>query len=174
MKRVAQWIIGLSLAVMLGSTLYQSWNEKENPVIAAGERAPVFTLETPLGKQISLNDYRGKGVIINFWATFCTACKNEMPALERQYKKYKDQGVVVLGVNTGEEAKDAASYAKDTGVSFPILLDLNLEVTQLYQVVPLPTTVFVAPDGDIALIQIGEMDEKFIEKSIQTILPSQK
>jgi thiol-disulfide isomerase/thioredoxin len=140
--------------------------------------APDFTLTGLDGLPVRLSDLKGKPVIINFWATWCPPCRLEMPALEAVYQKYKDKGLVVLGVNTGERVRDAGlpdrvkSYAEQIGIHFPVVLDTNDAVADLYRLRAYPTSYFVDSSGTLTDIRRGAfVNEADIERYLEKILP---
>lgn len=126
-----------------------------NPTPASQkDEAPDFALLNLDGETVRLSDYRGKAVMINFWATWCDACVSEMPMLEAVAKQYPDQ-LVILALNRDEARSDVAVFRDDNGLTFPILLDAGGKVFDLYQMRGLPTSVFIDPDGNIQAVQIG-------------------
>jgi thiol-disulfide isomerase/thioredoxin len=113
-----------------------------------------------------LADYIGQPVVLNFWASWCVPCKEEMPGLQRAYDKYGDEGLVVLGVHqTFVDDLDAArDFVNKLALTFPNVRDETGDVSEgLYQVIGLPTSVFITSEGDIAHKQIGQMTERQIE-----------
>jgi thiol-disulfide isomerase/thioredoxin len=140
--------------------------------------APDFTLVGLDGLPVRLSDLQGKPVIINFWATWCPPCRLEMPALEAVYQKYKDKGLVVLGVNTGERVRDAGlpgrvkSYVEQIGIHFPVVLDTDDTVADLYRLRAYPTSYFVDSSGTLTDIRRGAfVNEADIERYLEKILP---
>ena len=127
------------------------------PAPRMGFLAPDFSLQTLQGDALGLPDLQGRPLIINVWASWCTPCKAEMPALERVYQRYRDQGLVVLAVNaTNQDSVAAAStFVQDHGLTFPVLLDLDGSVTRLYQVSAFPSSFFVDRQGVIREVVIG-------------------
>jgi len=126
--------------------------------LAAGEApraAPNFTLDTMGGGEMSLADLTGQVVMINFWATWCGPCRQEMPQLEALFQRYKDLGFTILGVNVEEDASGAGRFLGATPVSFPILLDPKSEVSERYQVVAMPSTVIVDRAGNVRFVHHG-------------------
>jgi peroxiredoxin len=106
-----------------------------------------FTLSALEGGYVKLSDFKGRVVLINFWATWCLPCKAEMPSMERTYAKYKDQGLTILAVNMREEGEKVKEFVKDKKFSFPILLDTKGRVSYQYQVKSIPVTYIVNKEG---------------------------
>ncbi|WP_035571904.1 TlpA family protein disulfide reductase [Halonatronum saccharophilum] len=118
-----------------------------------GKVAPDFTLLNLEGEEVSLSDYRGKNVLINFWASWCPPCREEMPDLIEFHNKYDD--FVVLGVNIGEHRDTVREFIKGDNYTFPILLDEQREIARDYLVTVVPTSYFVGPDGKVDYIMRG-------------------
>lgn len=135
----------LFVAVMVFILL--SGMAKKPPLV--GGPVPPFELATLAGTQAKISDYRGKVVLLNFWATWCKPCKEEMPEIQAAYEAYKDEGFVVLGINFGEKREKAAKLVKEMGLSFPILLDEDVDVAEQHRVVSLPVTFFIDANGII-------------------------
>jgi peroxiredoxin len=117
--------------------------------------APDFTLKSRSGENVKLSEYRGDVVMINFWASWCAPCRQEMPLLEEMYKKYSDLGFVLLGVNVEEDSAKANDLLREVAVTFPVLFDNTNEVTKLYNVVAMPSTVLVDRDGKMRYLHRG-------------------
>jgi peroxiredoxin len=117
--------------------------------------APQFQLAARGGKTINLAQYKGQVVMINFWATWCGPCRQEMPLLETIYKKYKPMGFTLLGVNVEPDSKPAEDWLKATPVSFPILFDTKSEVSKMYEVSGMPSTIIVDRKGNVRVIHHG-------------------
>lgn len=117
--------------------------------------APDFTLKSRSGENVKLSELRGEVVMINFWASWCAPCRQEMPLLEDMYKKYNDLGFVLLGVNVEEDSSKAGELLREVPVSFPILFDNKNDVTKLYKVVAMPSTVMVDRDGKMRYLHRG-------------------
>jgi len=109
---------------------------------------PEFSLATPEGKNISLKDLRGKTVFLNFWATWCEPCREEMPAMEKLYQEHKNQNFVVLAVNVKDRKQEALAFVRDLKLTYPIAFDPNAEVATLYGAWGLPTTYLIGPKGE--------------------------
>src|ERR1700744_5687333 len=120
---------------------------------AAGDPpAPTFSLPARGGTTIDLSQYKGQVVMINFWASWCGPCRQEMPLLENMYQKYKPLGFTLLGVNVEPEQKDAENFLKQTPVTFPVLFDAKSKVSGLYNVQGRPTTIFIDRKGNVRLV----------------------
>jgi peroxiredoxin len=109
---------------------------------------PDFTLNTLDGKKISLKDFRGKVVLLNFWASWCTPCREEMPAMEKLYQEYKDKNFVVLAVAVKDRKQDAVDFVKELKISYPVALDPEAQVGSLYGAWGLPATYIIGPKGE--------------------------
>jgi DsbE subfamily thiol:disulfide oxidoreductase len=109
--------------------------------------APQFTLPNLEGGKVGLKDFRGKLLLLNFWASWCVPCREEMPAMQRLYHMYKDVGFVILGVNLKDEKKSAISFVKELKITFPIAFDPNGEVGLMYGAWGLPATYLIDAKG---------------------------
>ena len=127
------------------------------PTLATGSAspAPQFTLAARGGRDVSLAQYRGQVVMINFWASWCGPCRQEMPLLEGIYKKYRSAGFTMLGVNVEPDSKAADEWLKQTPVSFPILYDRDSKVSKLYDVAGMPSTVIIDRSGKLRMLHRG-------------------
>ena len=134
--------------------------------------APNFTLKSLAGKNIKLSELTGNVVLVNFWASWCGPCRQEMPLLNAIHKKYAPLGFTVLGVNVEEKVANAKSFIAERPVDFPILLDNKNRVSQLYNVVAMPTTVVIDRDGKIRFIHQGYQagDEAKYRKMVKTLV----
>lgn len=137
-----------------------------------GDKAPAFHLETLDGDPLSLDDVSGWPLILNFWATWCTWCKYELPALEAVYEKYRDQGLIVIGIDVEEPPPLVRAYAERYGLSFPVVLDEAGETAGVYDVRGLPMTYFVDEDGIVVRVQRGAMREDELELYVRSVLPA--
>jgi len=143
------------------------------PAPQKGFLSPEFSLPAASGEVITLSDLRGHPVLINFWASWCPPCKAEMPALERVYQEYQEQGLIVLAVNATnqDDAADAVAFSQSINLSFPILFDSNGDVSRAYQVRALPSTYFVDADGIIQEVVIGgPMSEALLRIRVQQLI----
>ena len=117
--------------------------------------APNFDLAAKDGGRVALSDLKGQVVMVNFWATWCGPCRQEMPHLEALYQRYSDLGFTLLGVNVEEDSSGADEFLAETPVSFPILFDPENQVSELYDVVAMPSTVMIDRDGNMRFIHHG-------------------
>jgi thiol-disulfide isomerase/thioredoxin len=136
-----------------------------------GFLAPDFTLSTLSGDTLRLSELRGRPALINFWASWCGPCRAETPHLQAAFEAHADQGLIVLGVNQMESPPDAARFAAEFGLTFPIPLDRDGDVSGVYGARALPMSFFVDADGVIRDVFIGPMSSGLIESKLQAILP---
>ena len=121
----------------------------------AGQPAPDFALKSSTGQNLRLSEYRGDVVMINFWATWCGPCRQEMPLLDELYSRYQRVGFSLLGVNIDDDSGKALNMASELGVSFPVLFDSRKEVSRLYEVEAMPVTVIVDREGTVRHVHHG-------------------
>lgn len=144
------------------------------PALAAAPSgpAPPFSLTSKAGTQVNLAQYKGQVVMINFWASWCGPCRQEMPLLEDIYKKYNKLGFTLLGVNVEPDSKAADDWLKQTPVSFPILYDKDSKVSQMYDVSGMPSTVIIDRKGNLRVLHHGYKpgDEDEYLNSIRTLI----
>jgi len=137
-----------------------------------GSVAPDFQLQTLDGRTFSLSGVRGKPVLLNFWATWCGPCRQEMPYLQEVYEAYSDKGLVMAVVDIGESRADVEAFLQAAGLSLPVILDSQTSVARQCRVAAIPTTFFIDRDGVIKDKKIGAfsgIDE--IEIRLQNIMP---
>ena len=143
------------------------------PAPQAGFLAPDFTLQTETGDTYTLSDLKGQAVLVNMWATWCPPCKAEMPAIEKMYNEYKDQGFTVLAVNSTfqDDPFNISPFTENYGLTFPILLDQTGEVSRDYQIHSLPSSFFINRHGIITEVIIGgPMSEALLRTRIEEAL----
>ncbi|MCZ8535744.1 thiol-disulfide oxidoreductase ResA [Paenisporosarcina quisquiliarum] len=159
------------LAVAIIYTIYNNATKDKFEVLGVGDEAPDFTLVDLNGEEHRLSDYKGQGVFLNFWGTWCKPCAKEMPAMDRQYEVFKDQGVQILAVNIAQSNFEVERFADQYGLDFPIVIDKTKSVMEAYNIDPLPTTLLINPDGEIEKIVRGEMTEQDIALFMEQIRP---
>ncbi len=140
-------IIALVFSVFAASSLASSGLE--------GQPAPDFSLKSSTGENLRLSEYRGDVVMINFWATWCGPCRQEMPLLDELYSRYQRVGFNLLGVNIDDDSRRAMRMIEELGVNFPVLFDARKEVSELYEVDAMPATVIVDREGTVRYIHHG-------------------
>ena len=121
----------------------------------AGQPAPDFALKSSSGQNLRLSEYRGDVVMINFWATWCGPCRQEMPLLDELYSRYQRVGFNLLGVNIDDDSSRAMDMIDELGVSFPVLFDSSKEVSRLYRVDAMPVTIIVDREGNVRHVHQG-------------------
>ena len=139
---------------------------------SAAAPAPAFTLASRAGQDVSLAQYKGQVVMLNFWASWCGPCRQEMPLLESIYKKYNKMGFTMIGVNVEPDSNAANEWLKATPVSFPILYDRDSKVSKLYDVAGMPSTVIIDRSGKLRVLHRGYKpgDENEYLDSIRTLI----
>jgi peroxiredoxin len=162
-RRAPQWLASAVLALMAQSTV---------AAITPGAPAPDFTLRPGSGPNLRLQEQRGQVVLINFWATWCGPCRQEMPQLNKLYDKYRAAGFVMLGINIDDDARHATDVAAKLGLKFPVLLDTDKAVSRLYDLGAMPTTVLIDRDGQVRHIHPGYLAgyEEIYDKEIRGLL----
>jgi len=177
-------IVTLVVAVMIYAGVRSSRGPKETAVIgnqeplqandAKGKQAPDFVLQDLDGKPVKLSDFRGKAVLLNFWATFCGPCKVEMPWLVELQKQYGPQGLQIVGVALDDSGKDTIQkYAKEMGVNYTILQGQD-SVGDAYGAVGLPATFYIDRNGKIVDSALGLVSRGEIEDNIKKALADNK
>jgi thiol-disulfide isomerase/thioredoxin len=156
---------GLALAAVLASAALAA---------SSSGPAPGFTLSGRGGKSIDLSQFKGQVVMINFWASWCKPCRDEMPLLEDIYKKYKPMGFTMLAVNVEPDPKEAEAWLGKLSkpVTFPVAFDVDSKVSKLYKVETMPSTVIVDRKGNVRALHRGYKagDEYFYLTQIRTML----
>lgn len=184
-KRVAQGLALVAVGALLGLLIWKVATRDAGGAagkLAASKGAPVaapqFTLPRingipgiPDGTTVSLASLKGKVVVLNFWASWCIPCKQESPRLQEAYVTYKDQGVVVLGVDAQDFSGDARSFARKYGLTYPIVHDGSGKTLSPYGVTGFPETFFVDRQGNLVGQRIeGEISAKQLDEGIKQAL----
>ncbi|WAA10520.1 thiol-disulfide oxidoreductase ResA [Fervidibacillus albus] len=159
----------LSIAIIF--TVYTNVTKDDRNTARLEDMAPDFQLQDLDGNVYRLSDYKGKGVFLNFWGTYCEPCEKEMPYIERQYEAYKDEGIEVIAINVGETDLAIETFAKRLSLSFPIVVDKKGEVQNAYGIYPLPATFLIDSDGRIVHYYDGEMTEQMVKEFMERIKP---
>jgi peroxiredoxin len=144
------------------------------PVSAAviSGKAPEFTLKSRGGQNLRLSDYRGQVLLINFWASWCGPCRQEMPLLEDLYKRYNKLGFTIMGVNVDTDSTKANNYLRDITVTFPVVYDVTNAVSKSFNVNAMPTTVIVDRNGNMRYLHQGYQPgyEKAYKKEVVQLI----
>ena len=140
--------------------------------VATQAAAPDFTLKSMNGPNLRLAEQRGRVVMVNFWATWCGPCRQEMPQLDKLYQRYRSSGFVLLGVNVDDDVRKAGDVAAKLGVTFPVLLDTDKAVSKLYDLSTMPSTVIIDRDGKVRYLHRGYLAgyEDNYDKQIRELL----
>ncbi|MGG4265258.1 thiol-disulfide oxidoreductase ResA [Peribacillus simplex] len=170
-RLISRTIILLLLGAALVFALYTNLTKDKNESLRKGSDAPNFVLTDMEGKEHKLSEYKGKGVFLNFWGTYCKPCEYEMPYMENQYKSYKDQGVEILAVNVGESDYAVNNFITKHNLTFPVMIDKGREVENAYRVDVLPVTFLVDKEGKVVDIITGALTEESIQKHMERIKP---
>lgn len=155
MKRRLQIGLCIFLLALPGMAGAEGRAVQSLPPVAKPFPAPDFTLKDEEGKEYRLSNYRGKVVVLMFWATWCPPCRYEMPSMERARRKVEGQDIVMLGVNVGEDDTTVFAFTGRYRVKFPLLLDRDGAVVAKYPVTGLPTTFIIDPNGMVTHRAIG-------------------
>ena len=145
--KIKNLTLGLLVTVVAATSLASSGLE--------GRAAPDFALKSSTGENLRLSEYRGDVVMINFWATWCGPCRQEMPLLDELYGRYQRVGFSLLGVNIDDDSRRAMAMVNELGVSFPVLFDEHKEVSKLYQVEAMPVTLLLDREGTVRYVHHG-------------------
>ena len=172
-------LLGLG-AILVGASAYfilqdvSSQSEFSTVPVTMNYAAPELTLMDTQGVSRSLLDYRGQVVLVNLWATWCPPCKEEMPALQSLYNKYRDQGFVVIAINDGDPTADVLQFVKEYRLTFPVWLDPTYIATeQAFKTLNLPSSFVIDRDGTIRLQWVGGITLKMLEKHVSPLILEQ-
>jgi peroxiredoxin/outer membrane lipoprotein-sorting protein len=152
-----------------GATLVQTFGPQagaETPSPLVGKPAPPFTLKGVKGSTVSLASYKGKVVLLDFWATWCGPCRIEMPRVEALYKEFKSKGLVVFGVNNGEDPDKVKGFLAKNPYTIPILLDQQSDVGRAYQAYAIPTLVVIGRDGKVSSCFTGVREDDVLREAL--------
>lgn len=182
MKKNNIWIIGVAAAIVLFIGVYFLYDYLSNNYTpdnlientTAGEEvqkntAADFTVFDSSGNEVSLSDYFGKPIVLNFWASWCMPCKNEMPHFEAAFKENPDIQFMMLNVTVSDSFADAKSFISESGYTFPVFYDLNGDASDVYVVNSFPTTLFIDANGNIVTKVVGMLSEESLQKGIELI-----
>ena len=157
--KIKNGLLGLIFSVVAATSLASSG--------LTGQPAPDFALKSSTGDNLRLSEHRGDVVMINFWATWCGPCRQEMPLLDELYTRYERVGFSLLGVNIDDDSRRAMQMIEELGVNFPVLFDSRKEVSKLYEVEAMPVTVLVDREGNVRFVHHGYKpgyEEKYLDQ----------
>jgi peroxiredoxin len=159
MMKMKNTLLGLVFCVFAATSLASSG--------LTGQSAPDFALKSSSGENLRLSEFRGDVVMVNFWATWCGPCRQEMPLLDELYSRYGRVGFSLLGVNIDDNSSKAMDMVSELGVTFPVLFDSRKEVSELYQVNAMPVTVLIDREGTVRYVHHGYKpgyEEKYLDQ----------
>jgi cytochrome c biogenesis protein CcmG/thiol:disulfide interchange protein DsbE len=176
MNRVARYVaVALILGLALTLTLAFRRDPHDIRTGTVGKPAPAFTIASLSGpERISIDAYKGKVVVLNFWSSWCVPCKEENPALADVWERYRGTDVVLLGILFQDSADAGREYTARLGNTWPSAIDENGQVALTYGVFGPPETYFIGPDGVIAGRHIGPIDAKTLITGIEKLRPGAK
>ncbi|HZQ72917.1 MAG TPA: TlpA disulfide reductase family protein [Burkholderiales bacterium] len=167
---MSRWLAAAALAFMAAAASAQSlrpWS---------GGPAPALELADAEGTTHRLSDYRGKAVLVNFWATWCGPCREEMPSIESLRLSMQGKPFAILAVNVGESGRTARSFAEKLMLDFPLLLDQDTSTAKAWKARVLPASFVIDPQGNIRYSYYGELDwtSPEVRAKIEALLPKEK
>jgi len=163
-----------SLGLLLAAALFLLFASSCVPAGTSGTRkdvAPDFSLPTLDGGAGNLRDYRGRTVIVTFWASWCGPCRAQIPDMQAAYTELRDRGLVVIGINQGESREHVAAFVREFRLTYPILLDENQSIGRKYGVRAYPTTFFIDREGVIQEVIVGgPLTRNMIRRQVEGML----
>lgn len=176
-RKRLDWIILTAVIAVIGSVWIgmtvvkaSALNTEGKPARAElGYIAPDFTLNSPDGKPVALSDYKGKPIVLNFWATWCPPCRAETPAFVSAHRQWGDE-IAIIGVDVMETPDLAPPFMNEFGIKYPIAVDPIGEVTVAYRVVSYPTTFFIDSSGTIVQIDTGPLNEALLQTRLADLV----
>jgi cytochrome c biogenesis protein CcmG/thiol:disulfide interchange protein DsbE len=174
-------LVALAAGVTLALTVFTPAGEHDGPP----ERLPDFTLPLLSGDgKVSGESLAGSPVVINFWASWCLPCREEAPLLERAWRNYRDEGLMVIGVNARDSAADARGFVREFNITYPVVVDEDLDLMrEMSDIVGWPQTFFVKRDGDLSIapasgsrgrdgatVDLGALESAALERRIEALL----
>lgn len=163
------WVFSFSLLIgLLGLVGWGLMKVRTGPIEIG--MAPDFTLTTFEGETITLSELRGNVVVINFWASWCPPCREEAPYLEQTWRKYKDRGVIFIGVDYVDTEPEALAYIDEFDITYPNGPDIATRISQAYNIQGVPETFFVAKNGELRGNHIGPLYSPALDEKIDALL----
>lgn len=168
--RVLAAVVGLGLLGLVVFGFLSSNRGRPQP----GEIAPGFDLVLFDGSPITLGDLRGQVVVLNFWASWCSPCRNEAPALQSVWETYQDRGVVFLGVNYRDAPAASQAFIQEFGITYRNAIDVRSRVSKMYGVTAVPETFVIDGEGKVAWVQIGEVTAETLARELDRVQANSK
>lgn len=173
MKKNRLWMRSIILFVMvaaIGYTFYNHFSE-DRGLVDAGDEAPNFVLENMEGERVELSELQGQGVYVNFWATYCTYCRQKMEYLKEYHDEYEDKGVKVLSVNVDETTLQVERHQQRYGIDYDLYIDRNMLVSNAYGVGVLPSVYLIDENGIVLERQVGGKTEEQVVAALDELVP---
>lgn len=162
----------ITLTILALGLMVTSCASGSSSVASVGQPAPDFTLPNLDGEFVSLSDFAGKPVLVNFWNTGCSPCREEIPYLQQVYDENRDTELVMLTINIGESTDTVKDFFQDRNLSLPVLFDTDVTVARIYNLPGIPTTFFIDKDGILRVKVIGAFPSKVaIDSRLSEIMP---
>lgn len=158
----------LPILVLMAVFGWKMFNDAQGQVSSG--LAPDFSLSLFDGNQLTLSELRGEVVVVNFWASWCIPCRDEAPILEQTWRRYRDRGVIFIGVAYLDTDKESRAFLEEFDVTYPNGPDLGTRIAPDYRIRGVPETFFIARDGRVADLQIGPLTEARLVNAIETLL----
>lgn len=169
-------VVTLALVLSVGMAITGCSSNSASPTqgtqgTEVGDLAPDFQLDNLEGASVSLSDFRGSPVMLNFWATWCSPCVREMPDIQSMYEEQSVKGLVLLPVNMGSTSSQVKEFLQSHDLFLPVLLDIDRKVAQEYGIQYIPTTFFIDEEGIIQVVKVGAFPNKeAIENDLDKIM----
>ena len=164
-------VVRYVMVLLLVALFCAGCGEGEQKALAVGDQAPEFVGVSLSGEEVALKEWRGKPVILRFWSTDCKYCRADTPIFNYYFEKYKERGLRVVYVNTGEESLEVVqTFTNDLAITFPVIKEGGEGIGQLYNVKIVPQTIFISPEGTILTAILGGVGEAEFKEIMGTYL----
>ena len=166
-RALTAFLVALAVVALLAFGFFS----KGGGNLAIGSKAPDAALPILAGDgEGSLADHRGEWVLVNFWASWCVPCREESPDLEAFHRRHRDDGFTVLGIDYRDVTSDAVAFAREFDLTYPLLRDIDGKLYDRYGATGVPESYLVDPNGDIALMRRGPVDEEYLRKYVAPLI----